>query len=223
MKVLIAEDERELARAESTILSMNGYDVDVASDGVEAVEATEKSPYDIIVLDVMMPRMDGIEALKRIRATGNTAPVIMLTAKSEVDDRINGLDAGADDYLTKPFAMKELLARIRSQARRAGAYTPSVLNFGNLKLNVGEQQISNESTMRLSSRETKLLEYLMLNANHPLTTRQIFEHVWQDDPDASEELVYVYVSYLRDKLRSVTDTVTIDGERDGSYQLVSTR
>ncbi|MFR0558679.1 response regulator transcription factor [Pseudoscardovia radai] len=221
MRILIAEDEKELARAESMVLKVNGYDVDVAYDGAEAINFAATTSYDVIVLDVMMPGVDGIEALRRIRGMGVTTPVIMLTAKAEVDDRITGLDAGADDYLTKPFAMKELLARIRSQARRATTFTPTVLSFDALSLNVGEQQISCESTMRLSSRETKLLEYLMLNAGHALDTKTIFEHVWKDDPTASPELVYVYVSYLRTKLRAVTDRVTIDGERGGSYRLVT--
>ncbi|MDD6461838.1 MAG: response regulator transcription factor [Bifidobacteriaceae bacterium] len=222
MRILIAEDEQELARAEATILKINGYDVDVAKDGVEAVARVKDASYDVIVLDVMMPRMDGIEALRTIRGMGVTTPIIMLTAKAEVDDRITGLDAGADDYLTKPFAMKELLARIRSQARRATSFTPTQLSFAGLKLDVGEQQISSENTMRLSSRETKLLEYLMLNPGKELSTQAIFDHVWADDPQATAELVYVYVSYLRSKLKAVTGSVAIEGERGGSYRLVET-
>lgn len=220
MRILIAEDEQELSRAEATILKLNGYDVDVAADGEEAVEHAKATSYDVIVLDVMMPRMNGIEALRTIRGMGVTTPIIMLTAKAEVDDRIAGLDSGADDYLTKPFAMKELLARIRSQARRATSFTPTRLSFAGLHLDVSEQQISSESTMRLSARETKLLEYLMLNPGKELSTQAIFEHVWADDPQATSELVYVYVSYLRSKLKAVSDDVEIAGERDGSYRLV---
>lgn len=222
MRILIAEDEKELARAEATILKLNGYDVDVAQDGAEAVDRVKSANYDVIVLDVMMPRVDGIEALRQIRGMGVTTPVIMLTAKAEVDDRVTGLDAGADDYLTKPFAMKELLARIRSQARRATSFTPTQLSFAGLTLDVSEQQISSENTMRLSARETKLLELLMLNPDKELPTQMIFEHVWADDPQATSELVYVYVSYLRSKLAAVNGSVTIAGERGGSYRLVQT-
>ena len=222
MRILIAEDEKELARAEATILKLNGYDVDVAQDGAEAVDRVKSANYDVIVLDVMMPRVDGIEALRQIRGMGVTTPVIMLTAKAEVDDRVTGLDAGADDYLTKPFAMKELLARIRSQARRATSFTPTQLNFAGLTLDVSEQQISSENTMRLSARETKLLELLMLNPGKELPTQMIFEHVWADDPQATSELVYVYVSYRRSKLAAVSGSVAIAGERGGSYRLVQT-
>ncbi|MEJ5920887.1 response regulator transcription factor [Bifidobacterium thermophilum] len=219
MKALIAEDEQELARAEQTILAISHIEADIAHDGQEAVDMAATGDYDVIVLDVMMPRMDGIEALKRIRAAGDTTPIIMLTAKAEVDDRITGLDAGADDYLTKPFAMKELLARIRSQARRSTSYTPSVLDYGSLRLNIGDQQISCENTMHLSGRETKLLACLMLNPDKPISTERLLAKVWDDEPDADQGLVYVYVSYLRDKLRSIACDVTIDGERGGSYRL----
>lgn len=220
MKVLIAEDEQELARAEQTILAISHIEADIAHDGQEATDMAERGDYDVIVLDVMMPRVDGIEALKRIRSAGDTTPIIMLTAKAEIDDRITGLDAGADDYLTKPFAMKELLARIRSQARRSTSYTPSVLDYGGLRLNIGNQEISCENTMHLSGRETKLLACLMLNPGKPISTERLLSKVWDDEPDADTTLVYVYVSYLREKLRSIASGVSIAGERGGSYQLV---
>lgn len=219
MKVLLAEDEMELAKAESAILIMNHYEVDNAYDGFEAEEMILHKPYDVIVLDIMMPRRDGIEVLKEIRKAGCTTPVIMLTAKAEVDDRITGLDAGADDYLTKPFSMKELLARIRSQTRRSSTFTPSVLHDGNLELDVSEQMLKAKNTIRLSARETKLLQYLMQNESRELSTQDILSHVWSDEKDADPEAVYFYVSYLREKLKAVGSDVEISGERNGSYHL----
>lgn len=219
MKVLLAEDEVELASAETTILKMNGYEVDNAYDGEKAEEMILHHPYDVIVLDIMMPLKDGVEVLKDIRKAGCTTPVIMLTAKAEVDDRITGLDAGADDYLTKPFSMKELLARIRSQTRRSSSFTPSVLNYKNLELDVSEQMLKSRNTIRLSARETKLLSYLIQNQGRELSTEDILSHVWSDETDADPEAVYFYVSYLREKLKAVGSEVRIIGEKNGFYHL----
>ena len=219
MKVLLAEDEMELAKAESAILTMNDYEVDNAYDGNEAEQKILHHPYDVIVLDIMMPGKDGIEVLKDIRNAGCTVPVIMLTAKSEVDDRITGLDAGADDYLTKPFSMKELLARIRSQTRRSSSFTPTVLNYENIELDVSEQMLKAKNTIRLSARETRLLQYLMQNQNRDLSTDDILSHVWSDEAEPDPEAVYFYVSYLREKLKAVGSGVVIQGEKGGSYHL----
>lgn len=141
MKILLAEDEKALSDAEVAVLRHFGYEVDAAYDGLSAWQMAEREAYDCIVLDIMMPKMDGIEVLAKLRGSGSTVPIIMLTAKTEVDDRIAGLDAGADDYLTKPFAMGEFLARIRSMTRRANAFTPAVLSAGGVTLNVEEQEL----------------------------------------------------------------------------------
>ena len=150
MKILLAEDETDLARALVAVLNHSGYEVDAVEDGEEAVKKAKEEAYDCMIFDIMMPKKDGIGALREIRATGDVTPVIFLTAKSEVDDRIAGLDAGADDYLTKPFAMGELLARIRSMTRRAGAFTPTKLSFGKVSLDIEEQELVFENSIRLS-------------------------------------------------------------------------
>lgn len=172
MKILIAEDEKAMSDALGMVLRHFGYEVDTVPDGLAAVEKVQESAYDCMVFDVMMPRMDGVEALKRIRSSGDVTPVILLTAKAEVDDRITGLDAGADDYLTKPFAMGELMARIRSMTRRAGAFTPGRLSVGHVTLDVEEQEISCESSIRLSSKEAKLMKYFMQIRARPSLARR---------------------------------------------------
>ena len=219
-KILLAEDEKELQKAEVTVLQISGYEVDAVNNGKEAVEAAKTNIYDCIILDIMMPVMDGIEALTAIRASGNVTPVILLTAKSEVDDRITGLDAGADDYLTKPFAMKELLARIRSMTRRNETYTPSTLSIGNVTLNVDQQEIAVENAIRLASKESKLMAFLILNAGKEISTQEIFNHVWQGDPEADLDIVWIYISYLRKKLESIDANIFIQGERNQSFTLI---
>ncbi len=219
-KILLAEDEKELQKAEVTVLQISGYEVDAVNNGKEAVEAVKTNIYDCIILDIMMPVMDGIEALTAIRASGNVTPVILLTAKSEVDDRITGLDAGADDYLTKPFAMKELLARIRSMTRRNETYTPSTLSIGNVTLNVDQQEIAVENAIRLASKESKLMAFLILNAGKEISTQEIFNHVWQGDPEADLDIVWIYISYLRKKLESIDANIFIQGERNQSFTLI---
>ncbi len=219
LRVLIAEDERELSRVMKAVLELRGYEAVVANDGAEAVEAAAAQAFDCIVMDIMMPRLNGIDALSRIRAAGNVTPVILLTAKAEVEDRVAGLDAGADDYLTKPFSMEELLARIRSQTRRAETFTPSSLTLGNVSLDVATETLTAENSIRLPGRETKLLEFFLLNPDRDLTCEQILARVWPDDSDAGEQNVWVYVSYLRNKLAAVAATVTIEGERGGSFRV----
>lgn len=221
MRLLLAEDEEELARAVKTVLEkVGGYEVDWVPDGLEAVNASAEKSYDCMIFDVMMPRMDGIEALSKIRAGGDVTPVIMLTAKSEIDDRITGLDAGADDYLTKPFAMKELMARIKAQTRRQTSYTPNLLTVGNVKLNTSESELSCENSVRLSRKENGVMQLLMLNEGKSLTGAEIFRKVWADEPDKDPGIVWVYISYLKDKLVSVAANLTIEGGKDGPYTLV---
>ena len=220
MKILLAEDEHDLKRALVAVLTHTGYDVDAVENGAEAVKFASKYAYDCMVLDIMMPVMNGMEALSKIREAGDRTPVIYLTAKAEVEDRINGLDAGADDYLTKPFAIGELIARIKSLTRRQETYTPKVLEAGNVTLDINKQEIKCENAVRLGVKEAKLMEYFMLNKGKMLSTDMIFNHVWKDDDDASIDLVYVYVSYLNSKLNAIGSSVMIEGEEGAQYHLV---
>ena len=219
MRVLLAEDEEELSRALCAVLKHEGMEVDAVYNGQDAMEKAESSTYDCMIFDVMMPVMDGITALKSIRAEGNLTPVIMLTAKSEIDDRVEGLDAGADDYLTKPFAMKELLARLRSMTRRQESFTPTTLSLGCVTLDTKEQELSGKNAIRLANKETRLMEYLMLNAGKELSTDNIFLHIWKDEEDAEKEIVWVYISYLRQKLMSINADIGIEGDKGGSFVL----
>ncbi len=221
MKILLAEDEKALSDAEVAVLRHFGYEVDAVYDGLSAWQMAEREAYDCIVLDIMMPKMDGIEVLAKLRGSGSTVPIIMLTAKTEVDDRIAGLDAGADDYLTKPFAMGEFLARIRSMTRRANAFTPAVLSAGGVTLNVEEQELSAESAIRLGSKETKLMKYFMMNAGKALTQEEILRYVWSDEPDVPADIVWMYISFLKEKLAAVRGQAVIEGEKEGPFVLAA--
>lgn len=219
MKLLLAEDEKAMSMALVAVLEHSGYEVDAVYDGMAAVEKGLSNTYDCMIFDIMMPKLDGIGALKKLRSSGDTTPVIMLTAKAEVDDRITGLDAGADDYLTKPFAMAELLARIRSMTRRSTTFTPSKLAAGHVELNVEEQELSCKNAIRLANKETKLMKFFMLNVGKPLETATIFSHVWNGEEEVTEDVVWIYVSYLREKLTAIQADVEIIGEKNGSFLL----
>ena len=219
MRLLLAEDEKEMSAALSAILTHSGYDVDAVYDGQAAVEKALSQSYDCMIFDIMMPKKDGVQALKEIRDKGNMTPVIMLTAKSEVADRINGLDAGADDYLTKPFAMAELLARLRAMTRRSTAFTPQKLQTGSVSLDVAEQELCSTNAVRLSAKETKLMQLLMLNADKDLTTGEILSRVWPDEEE-DEKIVWIYISYLKEKLAAIDADVTITGGEGGPFRLV---
>ena len=222
MKILLAEDEQQLSRVLETAMTREGYQVDTAFDGQEAVDLAKENAYDLMILDIMMPVKTGIEALKEIRQTGNTTHVIMLTAMSEVDDKVTGLDAGADDYLTKPFSLKELLARLRSMSRRVATFTPNLLQIGQTSLNVGEHELISSNSIRLAGKESKMMEFLMLNAQKSLSTQEIFRHVWSkdEDEDLDEGFVWIYISYLRQKLKAIHADLAILGEEGGSFTLV---
>jgi DNA-binding response OmpR family regulator len=223
MKVLIAEDEVQMNRVLTTALRHEGYEVDSVFDGQAAIDLAEENAYDVMVLDIMMPIKSGLEAVQEIRQTGNQTHIIMLTAMAEIDDRVNGLDSGADDYLTKPFSLKELLARLRSMARRVDtSFTSNVLTVGTVTLNVGEQELVSQNTIRLAGKESKMLEFFMLNVGKELSTQQLFSHVWanETDEDIDEGYVFIYVSYLRQKLKAIGANLLINGEENGSYELV---
>ena len=222
MKILFAEDELDLSKAVTTVLASQGFDVTAVYDGEQALEESTKNAFDCMVFDIMMPKMDGIEALKAIRARGDVTPVIMLTAKAEIDDRVTGLDAGADDYLTKPFAMKELVARIKSQTRRFGTFNSNQLSVGNATLDTAQLELQAKNTIRLARKEAQLLELFMLNPDKEFSTEEIFQKVWREEEQENFALVYMYVSYLRQKLRSVNADISIEGEKNQSYKLIIT-
>ncbi len=220
MRLLLAEDEQEMSNALVAILKHNNYSVDAVYDGADALDYLESGLYDAAILDIMMPKMDGITVLKKIRAAGNDIPVLLLTAKSEIDDRVSGLDAGADDYLTKPFAMKELLARVRAITRRQGEVTDSVLQFSNLSLDRSTYQLSTEKGgMRLANKEFQMLEMLLTNPGQIISTEQFMDKIWGYDTETEQNVVWVYVSYLRKKLASIDAKVAIKAARGVGYSL----
>ncbi len=221
MRLLLAEDERELANALTEILKHNNYSVDAVYNGADAVDYIEMGNYDGAVLDIMMPVKDGITALKEIRANGNNLPILLLTAKSDIEDRVLGLDSGADDYLTKPFSTKELLARIRAMLRRSGdEVTDTTLSFGNVKLNRATFELStNHSSFRLANKEFQMMEMLMTNPGQVISTEQFMDKIWGFDSDAELNVVWVYISYLRKKLQSLSADIKITAKRNIGYCL----
>ena len=220
MRLLFAEDEKSLARAVTAILRKNHYEVDTVYDGEEALAYLECGTYDGAILDIMMPKKDGLTVLKEIRHQGNNIPVIMLTAKSEIDDRVTGLDCGANDYLTKPFATPELLARIRAMTRSQMAQNTSSLIFGNLSLNQASFELSSPSgSFHLTRKEFQLMEFLMANPGQIISSDRLFEKIWGYESDADVSTLWVYISYLRKKLTNLKATVRIRVIRNTGYKL----
>ena len=192
LKILLAEDTPDLNRALTMILTHEGYFVDSVLDGEMALDHLHGDAYDAVILDIMMPKKNGMEVLAGMRSEGNTAPVLLLTAKAEVDDRVAGLDAGADDYLTKPFAMKEL-------------------RVGNITLNADRLELRGENAVRLSIKEFELLQLLMKNSGRPLDTTFLLKHIWPADEKADDGTVWLYICYLRSKLTAVAANVSLEG------------
>lgn len=220
MRLLLAEDEKELSNALVTILKHNHYSVDAVDNGQDALDFLETGLYDGAVLDIMMPKLDGISVLKEIRAKGNRLPVLLLTAKSEIDDRVLGLDSGADDYLTKPFATKELLARIRAMTRRQTEATDPILSFQNITLNRSTFELSSEkANLRLANKEFQMMEMLMANPGQVISTERFMEKIWGYDSNVELNVVWVYISYLRKKLISLEAGVQIRATRNLGYSL----
>lgn len=219
MKILLAEDTRDMNHVLTAALTHEGYDVDSAFDGEAALDFVRTNGYDAMVLDIMMPKKDGLQVLKELREENIVTPVLLLTAKAEVDDRVNGLDAGADDYLTKPFAMKELLARVRAMTRRKTEYAAKKLQYGDFSLDDEKFELSCENSVRLSVKEFELLQALILNQHREVSTQYLLEHVWDGAEEAGPDTVWLYISYLRGKLRSVASNVEIEGERGSSFRL----
>ena len=219
MKILLAEDTKDLNRALCAILKHEGYDVDAAFDGEEVMDFIERDSYDCLVLDIMMPKKDGIQALTEIRAKNIITPVLMLTAKSEIDDRVAGLDAGADDYLTKPFAMKELLARVRALTRRKTEYGTNDLKYNDVLLYAQTFELASENSVRLSVKEFELMQQLMLNKDRSVSVDYILNNVWSREPGAQPDTVVLYVSYLKRKLRAIASDTVIEGDENSGYRL----
>lgn len=219
MRLLLAEDEKDLADVLLVIIKQQGFQIDWAANGAKAVDMASDGNYDCMIFDIMIPVKDGITALREIRTAGDVTPVIMLTAKSEVDDRITGLDSGADDYLTKPFAMGELLARIRSLTRRGNDFTPSTLSAGSTSLDTEEQELSAHNSIRLSGKETRLMKLLMLNEGKSLSTSSIFQKIWGKEEGVDESVVWIYISYLREKLTAINSDLDIRGEEGKDFTL----
>lgn len=223
MRLLLAEDEKELSDALKAILKHNNYSIDAVYDGEEALNYLEAENYDGVILDIMMPKVDGITVLKKLRERGNNIPVLMLTAKSEIDDRVLGLDNGADDYLTKPFATKELLARIRSMTRRQTEVTNPILTFANISLDRMTFELSSpQGSFRLANKEFQMLEMMMTNPKHLISTERFMEKIWGYDSEAEINVVWVYISYLRKKLTAIGANAQIKAARNKGYSLEET-
>ncbi len=220
MRLLYAEDEKSLARAVSTILTKNNYSVDVVYDGQSALDYLETGNYDGAVLDVMMPKLDGIEVLRRMRERGDSTPVLMLTAKSEIDDRVTGLDSGANDYLTKPFDMKELLARIRAMTRVPSVQQNKTLSFGQVTLDCASYDLSGpKGSRKLAGKEFQMMEMLMRSPGKLISTETFMDRVWGYDSEAELNIVWVYISMLRKELKAVGADVEIKTQRGVGYFL----
>ena len=219
MKILLAEDTKDLNNVLTAVLKHENYDVDSVYDGQEAVDRIEIDSYDCIILDIMMPKKNGIEVLEIIRGKNIITPVLMLTAKAEIEDRVIGLDAGADDYLTKPFAMKELLARVRALTRRKNEYSTKKLSYKDISLSSESLELRSENTVRLSIKEFELMQNLMLNKERFLDAEYLKERVWNNDPDVKPNTVKLYISYLKRKLKAVSSDVAIEGDSETGYKL----
>lgn len=222
MKILLVEDEKRMAQALVEILRMEKYEVEHCADGLSGLDAVESGVHDIIILDVMLPGMDGFEIARRARKKGVRAPILMLTAKSELDDKVMGLDSGADDYLTKPFMMRELLARLRALGRRNVNSPDGTLSFGDIALDTGTLSLTctvNGQSVRLGEKEYRILEYLIANQGQILTREQLALKIWGYENDAEYNNVEVYMSFTRKKLNFVGAKTGIKAVRGIGYEL----
>lgn len=220
MRLLLAEDEKALSKALTAILERNNYSVDAVYDGQSALEYLETDNYDGVILDIMMPKVDGLTVLRKVREKGNLIPILLLTAKSEVDDKVEGLDAGANDYLTKPFHSKELLARIRAITRTQSAQTTSKLTIGNVTLDQATFELSTaKGSFRLANKEFQMLELMMSNPHQLISSERFLEKIWGYDSDTEINVVWVYISYLRKKLTALHADIQIKATRNAGYSL----
>ena len=219
MKLLLAEDERSLSRAIIHILQKNNYTADAVYDGLSALDYLAAGDYDGVILDIMMPKLDGISVLRTLRAQGNPVPVLMLTSKAEIDDKVLGLDCGANDYLTKPFDTRELLARIRAMTRSQEG-KDSRLSFGNITLDRASFTLASPTgSFRLANKEYQMMEILMSNPHNLISAERFLEKIWGFDSEAEINVVWVYISYLRKKLAALHANVQIKAVRNAGYTL----
>ena len=220
MRILIAEDEVTIARALKVMLEKNKYAVDMVHNGNDALDYIQATAYDALVLDIMMPGKDGIEVLKAARAEGNTTPALFLTAKAEVADRVTGLDAGADDYLPKPFAASEFLARIRALTRRSSSYASSMLRFGNVALDCSQYLLKTTfGEVRLNNKEYQLMELFFRHPRQVFSSEHLMEKVWGLDSEAEMDVVWTYIGFLRRKLKQIGADIEIRTIRGAGYAL----
>lgn len=223
MRVLIAEDEEELAKGLKYLLEKNKFSVDLVHDGEEALECFRCTEYDVVVLDIMMPGRNGLEVLAAIRRAGSNVPVMMLTAKAEVEDRVAGLEAGADDYLPKPFASSEFIARVKALSRRNGGYVDSTLVFGDLRLDCNRYELScGGEKVRLNNKEFQLTELMMRHPYFVFSAGHLMDRIWDQDSEADINVVWTYIGFVRRKLRQIGSRVVIRTVRGAGYSLEET-
>lgn len=224
MRVLIAEDEPELSKGLKFLLEKNKFSVDAVHDGGEALECFRTRDYDVIVLDIMMPKVNGLEVLKTIRKTGANVPILMLTAKAEVEDRVLGLEAGADDYLPKPFATREFIARVKALSRRNTAYADLVLEFGNVRLDCNRYElVCGLESVRLNNKEFQLMELFMRHPHFVFSTSHLMDKIWGQDSEADINVVWTYVGFIRKKLKQIGCGIEIRTARGAGYSLEEVR
>ncbi len=220
MRILIAEDERELAKGLQFLLEKNMFTADVAWDGAQALEYFGNADYDVIVLDIMMPGVNGLEVLKTIRNRGSGVPVLMLTAKAEVEDRVAGLEAGADDYLPKHFSTREYIARVKALSRRNGGYTGQFLTYGNVNLDCSRYELRcGPESVRLNNKEFQLMELFMRHPHFVFSTSHLMDKIWGQDSEADMSVVWTYVGFIRKKLKQVQAGIEIRTARGAGYSL----
>ncbi len=220
MRVLIAEDEVEIAKALKVILEKNNYTADVVHDGKAALDYAGQIDYDVLILDIMMPEKDGMEALCEIRKKGIFTPVLLLTAKGDISDRVAGLNAGADDYLPKPFDVSELVARVRALTRRSDSYAPEILTFQNLSLDCNRYEaFVSERTVRLNKKEFQMMEMFIKHPHHVFSSEHLMDKIWGLDSEAGIDVVWTYIGFLRRKLKALHADAAIKTIRGAGYAL----
>ena len=219
MRILIAEDEPSIANALNVMLTKQNYIVDVVYNGTDALDYITQFSYDVLILDIMMPELDGITVLKEARKKGITAPTLFLTAKSDIDDRVMGLDAGADDYLAKPFASKEFLARVRALTRRCETYNSNTITFGNTTLDCNQYILTAEHSTKLNNKEFQLMELFFRYPHQIFSTERLMDTVWGQDSNSDMDVVWTYIGFLRKKLKAIYSTITIKTIRGAGYLL----
>ena len=220
MKILFAEDDRDISRAVVVLLQKNKYTVDPVYNGRDALACILSNEYDAAILDIMMPGLSGLDVVKKVREKGMSIPIMMLTAMGEIDDKVNGLDAGADDYLPKPFAGRELLARVRALLRRTEAFTPNILQYKDLALDCNTFRLTcGENSINLGNKGFQMMEMFMRNPNQVMSTDQIMEHIWGWDSEAEINVVWVNISFLRKQLKKIGSSVEIKAVRGIGYTL----